>query len=354
MNGLKTIRVFPVLASILLLAAFVGLVLIFILLLQECGDGVSVYDMTAGAGWNDGYNPGTEIAFFSTKTAEAIPTQTPYFIIVTATPDESGTAIRETTVAATATSRIEILYLTATHIVRTATQVALDMTATASPATDVATVESAQYSRDCQLPGNEYVILNANPCLDNPVLEQQQPEGATEVTVQHYPETYRLWNRHETWETDGVSWGERQTEFIPIDVDDEGYRFDVSSVAGEAGFMTTFTLHESPEAKCVIVQAFGTYHIEDPQYATNRDNYALRVWIPTGKGKDFELGIATMPAAPNGDIDPYWTISLNGSGEYTFGISVLVQNPTAPTGSWVRLESIAIAENPDWRFCDRY
>lgn len=296
-----------------------------------------------------------------------VPTQTPHVIIVTATPEPATPtpqvivvtatpgAILETahaietenagTLAAFYATKTEEAWATREATFATASQAFLDATATAEAATE----EATQYSRDCQLPVGAFEILNANPCLDNPIPEEQQPDVTAGIVIQNRPETYQLHNRLET--ADGLSGEEHHTNPMPIDVDEDGYQFGVGFVAGEAGYETTLTVHEPI---CLFVQAFGAYRIDDPDYHGNRSNYALRAWIEKQNGAEVDLGMAAMPEATNGDIEPFWAVQVTEPGVYTIGVGVLMRYATAPSGAWVRLESIGIAENTDGGFCGEF
>jgi len=160
------------------------------------------------------------------------------------------------------------------------------------------TPEPTRYSRNCNLPPGQFEIINANPCLDNPILTEYQEDITEGITEQYRPETYSIYQLHEN--AFGLFGDEHHTYPIPIEYDD-GYVFGVGFVAGEVGYETNVTVHEEA---CLSIQAFADYRVEDAEYAEHRNNYAMQATITRQDGAEVKLGMVLLPEMTGANIDP--------------------------------------------------
>lgn len=206
-----------------------------------------------------------------------------------------------------------------------------------------------RYARDCRLPVGAFDLVNANPCLEGAVREAAAVAWTEGVVAQYRPETYHVRNR--VGNGDGLVGAEHHTYPLFITEHDDVYVFAVGYVAGETALETAITLHEPV---CLFVQAIGTYKIDDPDYTANRTNYTMRAYIGKQDGAEVDLGMVALPEATNGDLEPFWAVRVTEPGVYTVGVGVWMRYPTAPSGSFVALESIGIAENTDGGFCGEH
>jgi len=269
-----------------------------------------------------------------------------------------------------AACRIDTEFTTATALTGDLTPVASEQVSTpihtpywpGTPTQDVSYTETPVPEESLLpiFPGFE--LLNRNPLLDNPHIEQNRRNAFEGYISQAVPQYYEIYNNPVN--ADGLTGAEHGAVLMPVIARQQGMVIDIGGHAGEIGYTATVEINginrANPEPVCLFAQWRVTYAIEDDNYTINVYNYAFRAIIADDRGDEVGLWTQLFPEEVSANTGPFWTARVTRNGTYRMtvfidiGYALAAPNHIEPDNwvSWVLIRSFAVGIDTEGLHCN--
>jgi len=266
--------------------------------------------------------------------------------------------------------RIDTEFATATALTGDLTPVASEWVHLHTPiplASEIPTREAATWTpepiSESLLPGfSGFELLNRNPLLDNPRIEQNRRSAFEGYVSQAVPQYYEIYNNPVN--ADGLTGAEHGAVLMPIIARQQDMVVDIGGHAGEIGYTITVEINgisrANPEPVCLFAQWRITYAIEDDDYSANVYNYAFRAVVTDDRGNEVGLWTQLFPEALSANTAPFWTAWIIKNGTYRvtafidIGYALAAPNHIEPDNwvSWVLIRSFAVGIDTEGLHCN--